>query len=126
EPREAAGLHAESCGAHQRESGDARGPLHGEGLRDAAAESVADDERLVDAEVVEQGADGGRVGAASGARGAGWIAAAESGKVDDNLSMPGCEVPDEIVPEARRHGESMDEHHRFAGAAGTGRIVIEA
>jgi hypothetical protein len=101
------------------------GPLNGEGLGDAATEAMSDQHGSLNAEVVEQGENGGRVCTAGGT-GGGWrVAASVAGQVDNDETMARGEVAGDGVPEPRRGWKAVQEDHRISGASCPCGVVIE-
>jgi hypothetical protein len=121
----AARRHAKAGAAHEGERGDAIGPLNGEGLGDSSAHAMADNHGALNAEVVEQGENGGGIGTAGGASGARWVAASVAGKVNDDEAMPGRKVTSDSMPESGGQWEAVQENHRISGASCSGGVVVK-
>src|SRR5919198_3608380 len=98
---------------------------HGEPLRDASTNAVADDASIVDPEHIHEldHAIGVR---ANADRPAEWtIAAPITEHVHHDHAMSGRHQGDDVAPEMSRGREAMKKDDRLTGAPRAGRVVIE-
>ena len=122
-PQEGADLPAEATARDEHEPVDPLGEQVGEHHRDAAAERVADEAHLLDAQPVEQVAQGGRVGAERVvADRLGGLPVAE--QVGHDQPVVVVEPVDEVRPLLLRPEDAVDEEQgRARAAVGVGERV---
>jgi len=102
------------------------GVSNGERLRDTAADTVPDETRTLDPQLIEHGDHAFGVCAdIDGARE--WtIASAVAEEIDNDDSMPSGHERNDVGPEMPRGRESVDKHHGIAAAAGARSVVVES
>jgi hypothetical protein len=116
----------EGDAADEAQMRDAVAVSNGQRLCDAATDAMTYDAGPTYSELVEERYDSRGVSPDVDGTGQRAVASSIAEEIDDDQPVSGWHQRYHVVPQVARSGEAVQEHDRLAGAACSGRVIVES